>query len=87
MTRADLDLIADRVCEKILQRQSEILPVVPKEPDRGRKIDGIREVAKFLGISPAKVQAMKNAGQLPFYMLGAHHAFAFENELIEALRR
>lgn len=70
--------VAEKVAEKILQREE------PQE-SKGGKINGIRNLAKFLGCSPCKAQDLKNKGLIPFYSIGKKVYF-FENEVTNALK-
>lgn len=75
----DYDLLADKVAERIAPKEE------PQE-SKGGKINGIRNLAKFLGCSPCKAQDLKNKGLIPFYNIGKKVYF-FENEVTNALKR
>lgn len=74
----DYDLLADKVAERIAPKEE------PQE-SKGGKINGIRNLAKFLGCSPCKAQDLKNKGLIPFYNIGKKVYF-FENEVNNALK-
>lgn len=48
-----------------LPTRSEQAKAEPRQP-----IKGIHAIAKYLGVSPAKAQAMKNSGILPYFQNG-----------------
>lgn len=84
----EMEKLAEIVVQKIIDSKEEIFPQPTQVNNggKGRRIEGIRGVAQFLKCAPSKVQQLKNEGVIPFYAIGAHKVFAFEHEIVNALR-
>lgn len=50
------------------------------------KINGIRGLSEFLGVSTPTVQKMKNKGIIPFYNTGGGKVFFFSDEVNASLK-
>lgn len=79
--------VADAFC-KIMEEavQEERLQYFKSQPlDNPLKIRGIRELSKYLGISTATAQRLKNEGKVPFSQVGKR-VFFVPSEVDKAIK-
>lgn len=75
----------DEIREMIETSVENALSGLKNKPTQQKFIRGIHGLAKFLNVSPAKAQEIKNSGKIPFTQNGRVVLFD-ANEIIEALK-